>query len=457
MIQFFDGAGHGQRVLDLCSIHNRPVRPRSPSLRAKASNFLAFGLSSLQLLVAAALSWCNGALETAYRYREPASWALDTPAASSMAAPRVKAEPSIKPEPTIKAEPDDAGVSPAAMSEDDIYEDAGDLEFYDPNDIHAGSVYLTHVPKYLYDAWSHLDDDAEIRIGTVRQWNEPGQNGQMKQRISMLIDHRISQHQSVPKEYNLDVKDMQLTNTFLFTEQDLPGYKSKSQGVKSDIPAFLRPKPERPREEKKPEENNKGGRKGRYQPYYRKAIPKKTVLAGRFRHELNCQPVWTEETKHLLSIRNTDAMKPRATTTLTSAAKPTGLIQAGAHVSNDKFGNFIRAAAPETKKAKKQGLEKTTRLPKSELRDQLFKCFEKYSYWPMKALKQTLQQPEAWLRENLEEVAVLHKTGSFANHWELNPDHKAALNILGVEDAAPDDAPEGDESEEEEMEDVVPT
>ncbi|KAL7627411.1 hypothetical protein AAE478_001604 [Parahypoxylon ruwenzoriense] len=373
-----------------------------------------------------------------------------------MAAARVKADPGIKPEPGIKSEPDDVGASPAAMSEDDIYEDAGDLEFYDPNDVNAAAVYLTHVPKYLYDAWAHLDDDAEIRIGTVRQWNEPGPNGQMKQRISMLIDHRLSQHQSVPKEYNLEVKDMQLTNTFLFTEQDLPGFKSKSQGANSDIPAYLRPKPDRPREEKKPEENNKGNRKGRYQPYYRKAIPKKTVLSGRFRHELNCQPVWTEETKHLLSIRNNDAMKPRATTTLTSAAKPTGLIQAGAHVSNDKFGNFIRAAVPETKKAKKQAVEKAARLPKSDLRDLLFKCFEKWSYWPMKALKASLNQPEAWLRENLEDVAVLHKTGPFANHWELNSDHKAALNILGAEGAAPDTIMEGEESEEEEMEDVVP-
>lgn len=75
----------------------------------------------------------------------------------------------------------------------------------------------------------------------------------------------------------------------------------------------------------------------------------------------------------------------------------------------------------------------------------------------MKAFKQSLNQPEAWLRDNLEEVAVLHKTGRFANHWELNNDHKGALNILEGGGVAPDTAPEADDSDSDaEMEDVLP-
>ncbi|KAI1456009.1 transcription initiation factor iif [Annulohypoxylon moriforme] len=378
-----------------------------------------------------------------------------------MATPRVKAEPTIKPEPGLKLEQDDLGRSPAAMSEDDIYEDAGDLEFYDPNNISDSSAYLTHVPKYLYDAWKGLDDDAEIRIGTVRRWDELGPNGEVKQHMAVLLDPNLAPHQQLPKEYNLDIKDMNLTNTFLFSEQDLPGFKSKSQGANSDIPAFLRPKPERRDNAQQEGGDNKRGRKGRYQPYYRKAIPKKTVLRGRFRHELNCQPAWTAETRHWLNIRNTDAMKPKATTTLTSSARPTNLIQAGAHVSNDKFSNFVRTG-PETKKGgKKQREEKAARLPKSDLRDRIFECFERYNFWSMRAFRNELHQPEAWLRENLEEIAILHKTGPFANQWELNADHKGALNILKADGVAPDTAPEGegegDASESDaEMEDVIP-
>lgn len=95
-------------------------------------------------------------------------------------AARVKNEQGLKPEPGIKPELDGVGASPAgtAMSEDDVYEDAGDLEFYEANDTGADSIFLTHIPKYLYDAWESMDDDAEIRIGTLRRWYNKGPNGE---------------------------------------------------------------------------------------------------------------------------------------------------------------------------------------------------------------------------------------------------------------------------------------
>ncbi|RYO75055.1 hypothetical protein DL762_010196 [Monosporascus cannonballus] len=355
----------------------------------------------------------------------------------------------VKPESGIKNDPDDVKPSPAALSDDDIYEDAGDLEFYTDNpapDNYAGNVYLTHVPKYLYDAWVHLDDDAEIRIGTIRQWNEVGPDGQPRQRIAMLLDHRQPEHQNVPKEYNLDVKDMQLINTFMFTEQDLPGYKNKSQGANRNIPPHLRRRQEQPSRDKNQQDANAGVKK-RYQPYYRKAIPKKTVLAGKFAHELNCQPVMNAETRHILTTRASDAMKPKATTKMMAAARgmPSGIIQAGSFAP-DKFSTLVRPLADAKKAAKKKQEERAARLSQSELRDRIFQCYDRFNYWSMKAFKQTLNQPEAWLRENLEELAVLHKTGRFANHWELKPEYKRG-NLQGVESAAPDLGPEGDESD----------
>jgi hypothetical protein len=67
---------------------------------------------------------------------------------------------------SIKPDPEAPGASPAALSEDDIYEDAGDLEFN--SDPVFQSLYLARVPKYVWEAWSKLDDDAEIQIGTLR-------------------------------------------------------------------------------------------------------------------------------------------------------------------------------------------------------------------------------------------------------------------------------------------------
>lgn len=101
----------------------------------------------------------------------------------------VKTESTIKPDPAIKPEPDAGGSLDVAMSDDDIYEDAGDLEFVDFNpdtNPAAANIQLAHVPKYLYNAWSQMSDDEEIRIGTVRRWFEIGKDGRQIVRCSCL-------------------------------------------------------------------------------------------------------------------------------------------------------------------------------------------------------------------------------------------------------------------------------
>jgi transcription initiation factor TFIIF subunit beta len=72
----------------------------------------------------------------------------------------------------VKVKPEPEVGSP--LLEDDDLEDAGDLEFYD-NTLSGdplGTMYLARLPHSLWKAWSELDDDAEIQIGTIRQWNE---------------------------------------------------------------------------------------------------------------------------------------------------------------------------------------------------------------------------------------------------------------------------------------------
>lgn len=63
----------------------------------------------------------------------------------------------------IKPEPEGVGASPAAQ-DDDVYEDAGDLDFSGAEP----GLYLTRIPKFLWEQWSKLDDNQEIQIGTLR-------------------------------------------------------------------------------------------------------------------------------------------------------------------------------------------------------------------------------------------------------------------------------------------------
>jgi transcription initiation factor TFIIF subunit beta len=97
---------------------------------------------------------------------------------------------------------------------------------------------------------------------------------------------------------------------------------------------------------------------------------------------------------------------------------------------------------------------KTARMPQNELLDRIFDCFRRYNYWSMKALRAELQQPEAYLRETLEKVAVLAKSGRFATQWSLKPENKLT-NYEGAGDAvAPGedtDLPDEDDDDDEDM------
>lgn len=67
------------------------------------------------------------------------------------------------PSPRIKDEVVDASPSPY-MEEDDVYEDAGDLDFSNAQQ----QLWLSRVPKSLWAIWASLPEEGEIDIGTIR-------------------------------------------------------------------------------------------------------------------------------------------------------------------------------------------------------------------------------------------------------------------------------------------------
>lgn len=86
----------------------------------------------------------------------------------------------------------------------------------------------------------------------------------------MLLQANQPEHQGIPKEYNIEIVDGAVQDHFIFSEQDLPGFKAKNKArTEAGGPsAFQRMRDGRA--EKSGYERRSGGR---YQPYYRKAIP----------------------------------------------------------------------------------------------------------------------------------------------------------------------------------------
>ena len=185
----------------------------------------------------------------------------------------------------IKPEPD-AG---SPFVEDEL-DESTDLEFYDKtggNDAYS-RMYLARLPNSLWKAWSKLDDDAEIQIGKIRQWKAPDGSmvsfvivGNMARRmmancyalkkVQMLLESNLEQHQGLPKEYNMDIVNPNVNNTFVFTEQDLPSYAAKNKeraaALAQGIPAHLL------RQQQKQTETQPAERGKRSAPYTRRAIP----------------------------------------------------------------------------------------------------------------------------------------------------------------------------------------
>lgn len=89
----------------------------------------------------------------------------------------------------------------------------------------------------------------------------------------MLLNADIAQHQLVEKEYRLEINSNDVSNTFVFTEQDLPGFKSRSRPKDFDLatanmPARFQRQKQQDSQPKQPYDPNK-----RFQPYFRKAVP----------------------------------------------------------------------------------------------------------------------------------------------------------------------------------------
>lgn len=150
-----------------------------------------------------------------------------------------------------------------------------------------------------------------------------------------------------------------------------------------------------------------------------------------------------------------------------------GFIQPGTIGAQNAFRSFIVRcflpfASPNLSNFQKtknptQGhrpqMQKTARMPQNELMDKIFACFRRYNYWSMRSFRNELQQPEAYLRETLEPIAVLAKSGKFATHWSLKPEfRKEHYEDLGdaiapVEEGGAEDSDMADE-EDEDDEDV---
>ncbi len=64
------------------------------------------------------------------------------------------------------------------------------------------------------------------------------------------------------------------------------------------------------------------------------------------------------------------------------------------------------------------------RMPRNQLLDMLFGLFREREHWPVRLLRERTQQPEAYLKEVLGDIAFMHRSGEHNGTWELMANFK---------------------------------
>ena len=335
----------------------------------------------------------------------------------------------------IKQDPD-AG-TPVQYMDDEFFEDTGEMTMPQPNT--KSEVWLTRIPDWLYEAVSKWDDLAEgndndqVQIGEVLGFNTTSGIDKNKP-MRLFFNDRWRAKSKLPTSFELQpaqTTETVLGNTYVFTEKDLPGYKPNGfgQGHRGGPGSYGTQDP-----------------KARIQKRgkYRKAIPKQTALIGHATRQYNANPLHTKEYKDFDAQRIKQAIQGSYTETV--IIKDPGV--ANYNNVQSKFTSFTKQAM------KTKSSSMAVRISRGDLLDMLHGLFDEYEYWSMKALKTRTRQPEQFLKEVLPELAHLVKSGSFASHWQRQQHFNVGRTLTNQQSSlAPDVG--GDDSEDEEMEDVV--
>ncbi|ORY87758.1 transcription initiation factor IIF, beta subunit, partial [Protomyces lactucae-debilis] len=235
---------------------------------------------------------------------------------------------------------------------------------------HAGDkVWLVKLPRFLFERWENCAEGTDL--GTLKI-NEANRRD-MKVVLSPELQGGDSKdgQPEIPVEYALEMINSNLHNTYVFSEPPLPPLQSGQ------------------------------------------------AIRGRVVHDCLVKPVDNLHYRNLLRGRTTAADVPRRRV-ISMNDNGTNFIQPGQLGGSKSFNTFIQSKTGQAVKCR----DVNARLPLKDLYDAIFKCFEEYEFWSLKAFKKKLKQPEAYLKDTLDNIATLHKRGPHVGTWELKQETK---------------------------------
>ncbi|GAA6060462.1 hypothetical protein JCM10212_000890 [Sporobolomyces blumeae] len=283
-------------------------------------------------------------------------------------------------------------------------------------------VWLCKVPRFLLDRWNRESTQPGAILGRVRVYDEKDDKGNPK--IAVLLNEAPSEPRpdsqpdvkgkgklsasshrdepagdGVPTEYRLTMQNTASKNMFVFGER-----------IEDDE-----------------ETGEEGARKKR----------RVTSVLGTVHHECSLTPSLASRDAaasyaRILRERQRKAAEPKRTLKRLDVDQATanrlasGMGMGGVKARVSTFMNTgptsTRASAASSSSA-----PRFTRMPHNELLDLLIHQFSLAPYWSLKSLNEHVQQPQTYLKQTLNDIAVLVRNGPYAGMWALKPEFKTGM------------------------------
>ncbi|KAJ6551580.1 transcription initiation factor IIF, beta subunit [Mycena capillaripes] len=291
----------------------------------------------------------------------------------------------------------------ADNAEDDAQPDPDEQLMLDQG---HGRVWLVKIPKFLLERWTAINAE-DVHLATIRVYSKPGERTRMFLFLPPNADP--SQKPSVPPPQNPNRPHFAHATAYAVdggAEPDCYELDVVNENVENQVVIAERPKDP---------SLSVSTSAAAATPNTR---ARTTILTGRIKHDCNLRPALTASYRRQMRERH---IKYNTPTRQIMRIEDAGLGQGGVNrlTSVGTTGNFKGMVKPKPKE-----FSRMARIPRNQLLDLIFQLFREKPRWGIKALRERTQQPEAYLKEVLSEVAFLNKTGEFASLWELKDTFK---------------------------------
>ena len=291
------------------------------------------------------------------------------------------------------------------------------------------------------ERWASINVE-DVHLASIRIYHPPPESPNQKPRIILFLppNHDPTQENGElpPRNPKWPVFETATTFAASGSEPDCYELEMMNDNVENQIVVAERPKDHSL--SVSAASNHNGAHNSR---------ARTTILTGRIKHECNLRPSFSKKYRRQMKERVRKSNTPlRQIRMIEDAGVPGGRggvnrlssgvgMGAGAafsdlvvrfylfNIISVIWDSHLFVCQKTRQKPAKGTFERMARMPRNQLLDNLFALFQDQPRWGIRVLREKTQQPEAYLKETLSQIAFLHKSGEFNGLWELQENFKS--------------------------------